>query len=72
MKDADDVAGYVTVFWALCEPLLMSYYMLLTECEDLFWQGFHPDDHVLLSPEVEQQNQDLLQNALPQFVDHSY
>jgi hypothetical protein len=72
MKDADDVASYVTVFWALCEPLLTSYYMSLTECEDLFWQGFYPDDHVLLSPKVEQQNWDLLQNVLPQFVDHSY
>jgi hypothetical protein len=72
IKDEDDITGYVTAFWALYEPLLTSYYMLLTECEDLFWQGFHPDDRVLLSPKVEQQNWDLLQNVLLQFADHSY
>jgi hypothetical protein len=53
MKDEDDVANYVTAFWALCEPLLTFYYMSLTEREDLFWQGFHPDNCVLLSPKVE-------------------
>ena len=71
MKDEDDVADYITAFWSLCEPLLTSYYMSLTECKDLFWQGFHPDDHAKISPQVEQQNQDLLQRALPQFAEHT-
>ena len=71
MKDEDDIAGYVTAFWSLCKPLLTSYYMLLTECKDLFWQGFHPDDCAKISPQVEQQNQDLLQRALPQFAERT-
>ena len=69
IKDEDDIADYITAFWLLCEPLLTSYYMSLTECKDLFWQGFHPDDCAKISPQVEQQNQDLLQRVLPQFAE---
>ena len=70
MENEDNLSGYDTVFWSLCDPLLTSHYMSLRECEDLFWQGFHPNNHTKITPEIWQQNWDILQRALPQLVIH--
>jgi hypothetical protein len=56
MKNKDNLTSYVTVFWSLCDPLLTSHYMSPRESEDLFWQGFHPDNLAKITPEIRQQN----------------
>lgn len=70
MENEDDLSGYDTVFWSLCDPLLASHYMSPRECEDIFWQGFHPNDRAKITPEIRQRNWDILQGALPQLVIH--
>ena len=63
MKDKGDVKKYATVFWYCCDPLIAFHYMSLGECEDLFWQGFHPDTHVQFPPDAKQQTRDILQRT---------
>ena len=50
MEDEDDLASYYRLFLDLIEPLLFFLYVSKRESNELFWQGFHPDDRAMLSP----------------------
>ena len=52
MEDEDDVAEYFEHFQALSKPVLYCYGISGRECNELFWQGFHPDDHAILYPHI--------------------
>jgi len=41
---------YFAHFWILSSPLLSSSYVSDTECNKLFWQGFHPNNRAMLLP----------------------
>ena len=52
MEDEDDVAEYFKCFQALSKPVLYLYGISRRECNELFWQGFHLDDHAMLFPHI--------------------
>ena len=63
MKTKGDVKEYATIFWYCCNPLITSHYMSLGECEELFWQGFHPNTRAQFPPDAKQQIWDILQRT---------
>jgi len=50
IEDKINMYHYFGHFWILSGPLLSSGYVSDTECNELFWQGFHPNDHAILLP----------------------
>jgi len=50
MEDEDDLASYYKCFLDLTEPLLFFRYLSKRESNELFWQGFHPNDRAMLFP----------------------
>ena len=50
MEDEDDVVHYFKAFKAISKPLLYFNCISSTDCNKLFWQGFHPNDHARLLP----------------------
>jgi hypothetical protein len=48
MKDEDDVVEYIEHFQSISDPLIYSKFMTKRECNELFWKGFHRDDHTML------------------------
>ena len=52
MEDEDNVAEYFKCFQALSKPVLYLYGISRRECNELFWQGFHPDDRAMLFPHI--------------------
>jgi hypothetical protein len=52
MEDEDDVAEYFERFRSLSKPVLYLYGTSGRECNELFWQGFHPDDRAMLFPHI--------------------
>jgi len=50
IEDEIDMYRYFAHFWILSGPLLSSGYVSDTECNKLFWQGFHPDNRAMLLP----------------------
>ena len=50
MEGEDDLAGYYEHFLSLSEPLLFFRDLSKRECNKLFLQRFHPDDHATLFP----------------------
>src|SRR5260221_1404556 len=65
MEGEDDLAGYYEHFLSLSEPLLFFRNLSKRECNKLFLQGFHPDDHATLFPYLI----DKRPNQLPEDLD---
>jgi hypothetical protein len=53
MKDEDDVAEYFEHFQSLSDRLIYFQLMTRRECNELFWQGFHPDDCAMLYSHID-------------------
>ena len=52
MEGEDDLAGYYKHFLSLSEPLVFFHNLSKRECNKLFLQGFHPDDHAMFFPYI--------------------
>jgi len=52
MEGEDDLAGYYECFLSLSEPLVFFCNLSKRECNKLFLQGFHPDDHATFFPYI--------------------
>jgi hypothetical protein len=48
MSKESEVTRYYNQFLDFAEPLLDTCILENKECEELFWYGFHPDNHCLL------------------------
>src|SRR5712691_1978465 len=50
IEDEDDVSRYFERFQTLSDPLTYFGFISKSECNQLFWQGFHPNDRAMLLP----------------------
>src|SRR5712691_11162679 len=52
IEDEDDVSRYFEHFQTLSKPLIYFGFISKSECNQLFWQGFHPNDRARLLPQL--------------------
>src|SRR5712691_7588771 len=50
IEDKDDVSRYFEHFQTLSKDLIYFDFISKSECNQLFWQGFHPNDRARLLP----------------------
>ena len=50
IEDEDDVSQYFEHFQTLSKPLIYFGFIFRSECNQLFWQGFYPNDRARLLP----------------------
>ena len=52
IEDEDNVSRYFEHFQTLSNPLIYFGFISKSECNQLFWQGFHPNNCAMLLPHL--------------------